>query len=238
MTDSLKTLLRSLWEVKSERDLQKLVGASNISNECTRCLAGDMAGEAQPQSDYVMGAKIGSHIHLGLEEEIKRTDWGIPETKVILGEIPGYGVIKSTSDLYVPDLFAIVDHKTTTIKKLEIIRALVQLGRMDDIPEFEPTTHTEARKKTKRYLVQGNLYGLGAENRGDKVETIALNFIPRDAKKIEDMWVYEVDYNRDIAERALDRAARIWKALEGGKELSTFKSDATCFVCSTLRKES
>ena len=243
MTDSLKTLLRSLWESKSERDQQRLVGASNISNECTRCLAGDMAlalpgvevGSA-PQSEYMMGAKIGTAIHEYLENEIKKYDWGVPETKVILGEIEGYGVIKSTSDVYVPSLFAIVDHKTTTIKKLDIIRTLVQLKRLDEVPEFEPDTHTLARKKVKRYLVQGNLYGLGAENRGDKVETVALNFIPRDSKKIDDQWVYQVDYDRGVAERAFDRAARIWKALEGGEELSTFKSDPHCYTCSVLRK--
>lgn len=237
MTGStLKSFLRSLWTEKSERDLQRLVGASNLSNECTRCLAGDMAGEEQPPSEYVMGAKIGTAVHLYLEEEVKKYDWGVPETKVILGEIPGYGVIKSTSDLYVPSLFAIVDHKTTTIKKLEIIRSLVQLDRLHNIPEFEPDTHTEARKKVKRYLVQGNLYGLGAENRGDKVETVALNFIPRDSKKIDDMWVYEVDYDRDVAIRALARGQKIWDALVAGKQLDTFKSDPDCYTCNVLRK--
>lgn len=238
MTDSLKTLLMSIWKAQTARDKQRLVGPSNISSECTRCLAGDMAGEDQPESEYTMGAKIGTAIHLWEEEEAKSLDWAVPETKVTIGEIPGYGTIKGTSDLYVPSLFSVVDHKTSTLKKVEIYRTLVQLQRMDEAPEFEPETHTVGRKTIKRYLVQANLYGMGVENRGDKVETVALNFIPRDAKKYSDIWIYPVDYSREIAERALDRAARIWKALEGGKELSTFKSDATCFVCSTLRKES
>ena len=245
MTGSrLERLLRSLWTEQSERDKQRLVGASNLSNECTKCLAEEMAlmlvSQAdmwdRPESKYVMGAKIGTAVHLWLEEEVKRRDWGVPETRVIVGEIKGYGVIKSTSDLYVPSEKAIVDHKTTTREKLDVIRTLIRLGRLDDIPEIEMDVHRAARKKVKRYLVQGNMYGKGAEDRGDVVETVALNFIPRDAKVIDDMYVLEVEYSRDIAERALARGQKIWDALVGGKSWDSFKSDPDCYNCNVVRK--
>lgn len=241
---SLKQRLVGLWTEWSERDKQRLVGASNLSNECTRCLAEEMSlalisEESQydrPPSEYVMGAKIGTAVHLWLEEEAKRYEWAVPETKVVVGEIEGYGVINSTSDLYVKDLFAVVDHKTTTIDKLKVIRYLKQVNRLDDPPEFETDIHRQARKKVKRYGVQGNLYGKGVEDRGQRVDTIALNFIPRDAKKIEDMYVLEFDYDRGIAERALTRGQKIWDALVAGKTVESFKSDFDCYTCNVLRK--
>lgn len=198
-------------------------------------LPGYTVGEP-PQSEYVMGAKIGTAIHLWLEEEIKATDWGVPETKVIVGEIKGYGVIKSTSDLYVPDLKAIVDHKTSTIEKLSVYKSLEQMGMLEEAPAIEPDTYRKGRKTVKRYLVQGNMYGLGVENRGDPVSTVALNFIPRDAKKVSDMWVHEVDYSRETALRALARGQKIWDAMVAGKQWDTFKSDDDCYVCEVLRK--
>lgn len=243
MTGSrLKDLLRSLWLEKSERDKQRLVGASNLSNECTRCLAEQMAamlsgvilGES-PVSKYIMGAKIGTAIHLYLEEQAKTKSWAQPETKVIVGKIEGYGVIKSTSDLYIKSLKAIVDHKTSTKAKVEIYRTLVDLDMMHEVPEIEPDTYRAGRKTVKRYLVQGNLYGLGCENRGDEVATVALFFIPRDSKTIDDTWIHEVDYDRDVAIRALDRGQRIWDALVAGKKLDTFKSDVDCYVCNRQR---
>jgi hypothetical protein len=191
----------------------------------------------RPASEYVMGAKIGTAVHLWLEEQAKQHSWAVPETRVIIGEIKGYGVLKSTSDLYVTDLFAVVDHKTTTIEKLKVIRYLKQMGLLEEGPEIELDTHRAARKKVKRYGVQGNLYGKGIEDQGQRVDTIALNFIPRDAKKIEDMYVLEFDYDRGIAERALTRGQKIWDALVSGKSVESFKSDFDCYTCNVLRKK-
>lgn len=240
----LKQRLQRLWTEQSERDQQRLVGASNLSNECTRCLAEEMAlmldsvdeSWDRPASEYVMGAKIGTAVHLWLEEELQKYSWAVPETRVIIGEIKGYGVLKSTSDLYVKDLFAVVDHKTTTIDKLKVIRYLKQMGQLEQAPDIELDTHRAARKKVKRYGVQGNLYGKGIEDQGLRVDTIALNFIPRDAKKIEDMYVLEFDYDRSIAERALTRGQKIWDALTAGKQVDSFKSDLDCYTCSVVRK--
>ncbi len=240
----LKQRLKRLWTEQSERDQQRLVGASNLSNECTRCLAEEMhlmleSSDEQydrVQSEYVMGAKIGTAVHLWLEEELKKHSWAVPETRVIIGEIKGYGALKSTSDLYVKDLFAVVDHKTTTIEKLKVIKYLEKMGHLEEAPEIELDTHRAARKKVKRYGVQGNLYGKGIEDQGQRVDIIALNFIPRDAKKIEDMHVLEFEYDRSIAERALDRGQRIWDALTAGKQVETFKSDIDCYTCNVVRK--
>src|SRR5690606_36916212 len=98
MSESLRDILVGLWKRPTERDLQRLVGPSNISNPCSRCLAEDMLQHEQPESQYTMGAKIGTAIHSHLEEEaLKRPDL-TPETKVTIAEVEGYGIIKGTSD--------------------------------------------------------------------------------------------------------------------------------------------
>lgn len=218
----------------TDRDHQRKVGASNISNPCTYCLARDMAVmldssvEPAPRGKYYMGSVIGTAIHNLLEERAKENPDYLPEVRVVLGEIPGYGVIKSTSDLFIKSLGAVNDWKTTTREKLKWLRM---------VPDSEPEEYdfsdlVAARYKIKTYLTQGQLYGLGMEKAGYAVKTISLVFIARDAKTEADVWAHTVDYNRKVAEIAFDRAARIWQALEQGKELATFKSHEGCYQCS------
>jgi hypothetical protein len=236
MSESLRDILVGLWKRPTERDLQRLVGPSNISNPCSRCLAEDMLQHEQPESQYTMGAKIGTAIHEALEKEaLKRPDL-TPETKVTIAEVEGYGIIKGTSDLYIEKLKTVADHKTSTIKKVEVYRTLKQLDRINNVPEFEPESHTVGRKTIKRYKLQADIYGLGVENRGDEVKTVALNFIPRDAKTYDDLYVMEFDYDREAALRAIERVRRLWSALQEGRDPSTIKSDPDCFVCNVLRK--
>lgn len=190
-----------------------------------------------PEGIYVMGGKIGTAVHTYLETEaLKRPDL-TPETKVTIGTIEGYGTIKGTSDLYIKKMKTVVDHKTSTKEKVAVYRALEAMDALNNIPEFEPETHTKGRKTVKRYKTQGDLYGLGVENRGDEVETIALNFVPRDAKTYDDIYVMEFDYDRANAERAMNRARLLWSALQQGRELDSIKSDAHCYTCNVLRTQ-
>lgn len=222
----------------TDRDQQRKVGASNMSNPCTFCLARDMAVmldsgvEPAPRGKYFMGSVIGTAIHNLLEERAKDNPDYLPEIRVELGEIPGYGVIKSTSDLYIISKNAVNDWKTTTREKLKWLRM---------VPDSEPSEYefdglTQARYKVKTYLTQGQLYGMGMEKAGYKVKTVSLIFIARDAKTTEDIWAYTVDYDRKVAEVAFDRAKKIWQALSTGKELGTFKSNPLCYTCSVERR--
>lgn len=242
MTSSVASQIRDitigLLAQETERDQQRLVGASNLSNPCTRCLAEDMNGmldpaqEVAPRGKYYLGAVIGTAIHALLEERASDAEL-LPEHRVVIGEIPGYGVLKSTSDLYVRDLKASVDYKTTTKQKLTTYQTAARLEPSD----LEPETTVKARLTLKQYLVQLNLYGKGMEDAGFDVDTVNVVFICRDAKTEEDVWAYSQPYDRSIAQAALDRAARIWQALVEGKEVETFKSHPLCYRCSVLRKE-
>src|SRR5690606_38510001 len=159
-----------------------LVGPSNISNPCSRCLAEDMLQHEQPESQYTMGAKIGTAIHEALEREaLKRPDL-TPETKVTIAEVEGYGVIKGTSDLYIKTSKTAAGQTTTTIEKGDVCRTLKRSDRTKTVPEFEPESHTVGRKTITRYTLQADIDGLGVERRGAEVKTVALHAIPRDAK--------------------------------------------------------
>jgi len=189
--------------------------------------------EVAPRGDYYLGAVIGTAIHALLEERAYNDPNLAPEHRVIIGEIPGYGVLKSTSDLYVVDLAGTVDYKTTTREKLGKYRTTVQLPPTD----LDPEVIVKARLTLQQYDVQLNLYGKGMEDAGNPVETVNIVFICRDAKTEADVWVHSQPYRREVAEKALDRATRIWQALVSGKELDTFKSHPLCYRCNVLRKE-
>src|SRR5690606_41538198 len=125
MSESLRDILVGLWKRPTERDLQRLVGPSNISNPCSRCLAEDMLQHEQPESQYTMGAKIGTAIHEALEREaLTRTDL-TPVTKVTIAEVKAYGVIKGTSDLHINNLKTVADHKPSTIKQVSDYATLI-----------------------------------------------------------------------------------------------------------------
>lgn len=186
-----------------------------------------------PRGKYWLGAVIGTAIHNLLDARAQDSEDLLPEYRVVVGEIPGYGVIKSTSDLYVKSLKASADYKTTTREKLRNYRDAVRLP----VTELDTETIIKARLTLRQYLTQLMLYGLGMENAGFEVETVNIIFICRDSKTVDDVWVHGVPYDRQVAQAALDRATRLWQALEQGRKPETFKSHELCYVCNVLRKE-
>ena len=95
---SAEQYVKNLFNQGSERDRQRMIGASNMSSACTRCLADDMLQVTRPQGVYDMGKEVGTAIHSYLED--RNRDWyALPERKVVIGTIEGYGEISSTTDL-------------------------------------------------------------------------------------------------------------------------------------------
>lgn len=103
---------------RTERDNQVKIGASNMSNPCNKCLAEDLLGIEREPTFAWMGAVIGTAIH-GMAEERLTTDEELRELfhnpdveqKLVLGEIEGYGEVKSTTDLYIPEMSICWDWK-------------------------------------------------------------------------------------------------------------------------------
>lgn len=222
--------LHAIWLKPSERDEQTLVGASNISNLCTRCLAEDIHGEPQPDSFYDAGAKIGTAVHLYLEHEAPK-EWH-KEIRMEIGTIEGYGTVTSTADVYRDDRKAVWDYKTTTRAKMKTIDRVLT----EPESEYDSTTVAEMRHKVNGYKVQANLYGWGMAKAGYEVEELVLAFIPRDAQNVRrDMKAYLLPYQPALAEKAWNRAKKIYYALQKGKGVDTFVSNPLCWTCNNNR---
>ena len=220
----LKYLVTDLLTVTSERDKQRLVGASQIGNPCDFCLGGAMLAHGQRRNAYWMGARIGTAIHAALEEEAeKHTDrpregrfnalkGALIETKITLGTIPGYGTIKSKPDLLLTEHDHLVDYKTTTKAKLAKMKAT------NSVPI--------------QYVYQQQLYAWGLNNSGYKVKTCSLVFICRDGTNENDIWVHSFDYDESKAISAWTRLEAIWKYLtDNNQDTSGLTSHPECWYC-------
>lgn len=207
----------------SQRDKQVKVGASNISNPCDRCLADDLIGVERKQGPYWLGARIGTAIHRALEEDAP--DNVQTELRVTLGEIPGYGTVESTLDLYEPDTKTVRDHKTTTRDKLKRIKRALDGGNADEGTVFKVVT----------YITQAMLYGWALKKTGAEVERVGLEFICRDGTGDNDIFSWETDYDEETAVEAWERAVEIYAKVGAGEDLNQFEWHPSCYYCSVLR---
>lgn len=232
-----RQLVVDLLSKQSERDKQISIGASNLSNPCTRCLGEDMVGNRQPVGMYYMGAVIGTAIHSHLELMARDDPNLLTEFKVVIGEIEGYGVVKSTTDLFVQDEGLSVDFKTTTKKKLV---SLKEAYSTDESP-YDTNTLRSARSTVKKYTAQLLLYGMGLENAGYEVRAVTPVYICRDAitDDVSSIWAPEpTPYKREAAEAIFNRGVRIWEALRSGRDVATLVSSPTCYYCNVVRVDS
>ena len=105
--DRIQQIVLGLLKQESARDKQKLIGASDFSDPCDLHLSYKLRGLTEGVSKYWLGAKVGTAIHGLLEDAIEKADTReFPELKsvqveksIVLGELEGYGTIKSKPDL-------------------------------------------------------------------------------------------------------------------------------------------
>lgn len=166
-------------------------------------------GETGPTlvSDFSLFPWLGTAGHAQLE----RTTFpdALHEMKLYVGDVPGYGPIKGTTDLFIPDEGLVVDWKFVGLKKIKEYRS-----------KGAPTQY--------RYQIQ--LYARGCELAGYGVKSVAVVFIPRDSGDISDIFVHEEQYQPEMAARALERAGLVYQqALEKGWE--ELPSDDGCWRC-------
>lgn len=226
--------IQDVFDKKSERDQQKTVGASNLCNPCAKCLAENMLG-IDYQSEYVMGAKIGTAIHEYIERQItQHYPTLVPERRVTIGEIPGYGFVTSTSDLYIPDEKRVCDWKTTTNSKAE--KLCRDLANAEWLLENPDEAIEQGSGKALSYIIQTHLYAYGMEETyGDPVERITIGVIPRDARTLGDIRERTFPYYREVAIQAFERAKAIWAWLEEGGDPDDLAPVPGCFVCERVR---
>lgn len=221
--EEVKRLILDLLKSPSERDKQSKVGASQISNPCDYCLARALHGGPSEPNRWWLGARIGTAIHTTLEiEEEKHIDrprsyhynaleGALIEERIELGYIEGYGYIYSKPDLALVAENHLIDHKTSTKRKIAGYK-------LDGVPTA--------------YIYQTQLYAWGLNNAGVKIDRISLNFISRDGTQDSDIWIHSFDYDEALAEKAWSRLEKIWSYLQEGGKVADLKSHPDCFSCS------
>lgn len=217
----------------TDRGRQVKVGASNFSPGCARCLADALlATQRGEDGPYWAGAWVGSAIHGYLEDLIikHRPSW-MSEQKLVLGELPEYGTVKSTTDLYIPGLALCGDFKTTTKKKLPSIKEALET----EPSKWDTTAVAEARYKVQGYINQVMSYGRGLVLAGHTVEWVSLIFICRDAVGDQDVWTWTAPYDQEHADKIWDRMERLWAWLREGNDPAMLPSDPHCYTCTRVR---
>ncbi len=222
----VKQMTVDLFLQKSERDKQYKVGASNISNPCTKHLAHDLLGKPEGEQKYWMGAKIGTAIHGFLESAIDSSSddflsGAIVEKKIHLGTLVGYGDISSKPDLVMPKLHHLVDWKTSTRAKVKKLQNLVDGIKYDAASEFT----------LKKYIGQAMLYAWGLNKSGTRIDAITLVFINRDGTNENDIWTYTIDYDESMAVALWTRLENLWAELQDGTHPDNYAGTEHCFKC-------
>ena len=222
----VKELTVGLFQQKSERDKQKNVGASNISDPCTRHLAKAMLREQEPEAKYWLGGKIGTAIHSFIESaiDVSGSDAfadAVVERKINLGEIDGYGVINSKPDLVLPSARHLIDWKTSSRPKVKKLKDLVDGLKHDSGAEYT----------MQKYIGQAQLYAWGMNRASVPIDAVSLVFINRDGTYENDIWVHTVPYDKSIAVALWDRLLSLWAELEEGAHPDNYAPHPECFKC-------
>lgn len=176
-----------------------------------------------------MGARIGTAVHEFLEERIPTSNFEeFPEFKsakieqtIRLGNLEGYGEIKSKPDLALVDNKHLIDWKTSNRKKSKALQAIIFEGKEDP----------EASYTLRRYYAQVQAYAWGLNKNGIAIDAASLVFINRDGTWDADLWTWTFDYDEEFALGVWHRLERIWKELQAGKELEEFPKEEHCFNC-------
>lgn len=171
------------------RTLQKKIGPSEIGTECDRCLTLKLGG-AEEERDVAWLTWVGSAVHAYLENtfEVKNTQLGW--RRFLIEERVHVGNINDTPVTGKMDLFDLATAGITDWK-------IVGKGTLDKVKKSGPA---------RVYRAQGHLYGEGSRNRGLDVHRIRIAFLPRNAPSLDHAFIFEEEYNAEIARAAINRA--------------------------------
>lgn len=232
----IKELALGLFKQESARDKQKTVGASDFSDPCEYHLAKKLLGIPVEESKYYLGGKIGTAVHEFLEKRIESADLTLMpefdliavEQTIVLGELDGYGVIKSKPDLVFLEGNHLVDWKTSNRDKSKQLQA-VAFGFAKDTKVAQ-----QAAYSLKKYYAQAQIYAWGLNKSDTPVDACSLVFINRDGTNDNDIWTWTFPYAEDFAVSMWSRLERIWAEASGGKDIEEFPKDPECFNCKVM----
>jgi hypothetical protein len=199
--DSFSGLLKQqliemiLWADKQNpRSRQVAIGPSEIGDQCDRRIGYRIAQVPAVNTDFdPWAAIVGTALHSWLDSAVQlwmeshnSNSWST-ETALSINEF-----VEGHSDLYSHEHQAVIDWKGAGP---DVMRKLRRDG------------------PSAGYMIQTHIYGYGFEQKGWPVKKVALAFLPR-AGWLKDMYVWSADYDRSVAEAALNRlygiARTVW----------------------------
>jgi len=215
--------------VQSERDKQVKIGPSTAGSQCDRCVWRALGATTPSESGpYWLGAAVGTGVHMYLAEMSARAgeteETVLIERKLVIGELEGYGTIKGSVDRFDIPEGVVRDWKSMYRKDLKALLAVYE-NNLQPV-EGEPHTHVKMRHKVLNYYGQAHLYGLGLENEGFEVNSIALEFFCRDGVGDNDVNVLDWEYDPKYARALWARLEHIWENMG-----DTYAAHPECFPC-------
>jgi len=165
---------------QKDRSLQVEIGPSQIG-DCRRRVYHQIIGTPKLNQTESLAAILGTFIHAGVAEAIKRED-PFKDNFLIEQEFEFDG-LKGHCDLYIKDERHVVDWKTTKVKSLR----------------FFPS---------EQQKMQVQLYGWLLSNNGYEVDKVSLVAIARDGA-FSDIKVHTEAFDPEIAQRGLQWLAEV-----------------------------
>lgn len=230
----VKDLTLRLFKMETDRDKQRKVGASQISDPCTYHLAKALTNAEEVPAKYWLGGKIGTATHMFLEDSIAKAsledfpelEGCMVEQKITLGELDGYGTVSSKPDLVLVKENHLIDWKTSTRDKA---RKLLKV--LDSIENNQPIKDTGSFYTFQKYIAQVQLYAWGLNQGGTKIDSCSLVFVNRDGTTEADIFTYTFDYSEELALAIWHRLESLWSSIQSGVDIEKLDKDGDCFKC-------
>lgn len=173
------------------RSQQRAIGMSEVGGECDREIAYKLSGTTPVKfDDDPMVTIVGTGIHLVLADMFRRIDNG--RGRWLIEKSVEYQGIPGSADAYDRRKRLLIDWKSTAKSK---IRRIAKDG------------------PPRRYIVQSQLYAQALRQIGEDPQRIAIVYLARDGS-LDDLFVWPLSVDKDIADAAVARMASIKKSLE------------------------
>lgn len=211
------------------RSLQAALGPSEIGDPCQRRLVYKLTGVPERASAPNWKATIGTAGHAWMETafdtdnlradqlaKLEGQERWLIESTLVVGYVPGLGLISGHSDLYDRVSCSNWDHKFVGPTQM---RAYRSKGPGD------------------KYRIQAHLYGRGWELAGHPINGVGIVFLPRNGELAEAFYWQEA-YDPQVAVDALERLGQLWRltqALGAGAAAVAETADDWCSHCPFLR---
>lgn len=234
LEDRVVEIAVGLLRQQTARDSQKLVGASQISDPCTRHLARALVVSGEAPQKYWLGARIGTAVHMLLEDAVTKADLdefpelegALIEQKIELGDVPGYGLVTSKPDLMLVKANHLIDWKTSKRDKMRKLSRYI-----DSLRNGEDSKDTDSAYTLQKYVAQVQLYAWGLTRAGHEVKDCTLVFVNRDGTNENDVWSYQFEYSEEFALAVWSRFINLWSEIEAGLDIDAIEPTSGCFKC-------